>query len=586
MITPTKDNSIPPLATQDRMQIVFKDLRYSVNVSSKETIPGKRGPFKTKTVVKEKVILHNVSGYFREGRLTAVMGASGAGKTSLLQVLAGEVRAGDVSGTISVNGQPISGEQIKSISGFVFQDDVILATMTVREAIAMSATLRLPQTLSQTERDDRVNAMLRLLNLEKCANTIIGSATLKGISGGERKRCAIAMELITNPAVLFLDEPTSGLDSFTAYSAISILKKLAHDGGRTVVATIHQPSSEIFHLFDDLLLLADGRVIYHGEIEKAVDYFGSLGYVCPTYVNPSDFIFMSILNNEEGNNSDPYGARKDVSETNRERISRLLNVWAESSQQKEVMKVVDYPREGGITQNVLKQVSTFITQFKYLYQRASKNAVRNPMIIRAKLGQTLVFGLVIGLLFLNTQDKVGYVAFQNRTGVLFFLAVNNVMSSAFGILSIFGQEKSVFSREFGAGYYGLGAYFLSKVGVEAPFFVIFPWLQATITYWMVGLQQDAAKYFILCSIVVLCAVSGFALGIFFACVFNSLEMALAITPVVLLPLMLFSGLFINQNAIPVFPTGSSGYLQSVTVSKAWPKTNSMVLYTKVTLLTQ
>jgi len=193
MITPTKDNSIPPLATQDRMQIVFKDLRYSVNVSSKETIPGKRGPFKTKTVVKEKVILHNVSGYFREGRLTAVMGASGAGKTSLLQVLAGEVRAGDVSGTISVNGQPISGEQIKTISGFVFQDDVILATMTVREAIAMSATLRLPQTLSQTERDDRVNAMLRLLNLEKCANTIIGSATLKGISGGERKRCAIAM---------------------------------------------------------------------------------------------------------------------------------------------------------------------------------------------------------------------------------------------------------------------------------------------------------------------------------------------------------------------------------------------------------
>ena len=156
----------------------------------------------------------------------------------------------------------------------------------------MSATLRLPKTATVAERNERITSTIKLLNLTKCADTIVGDSNVKGISGGERKRTAIAMELITNPSMIFLDEPTSGLDSFTAYSVVNLLRGLALSG-RTVIATIHQPSSEIFYLFDDLLLLAEGRVIYHGEVKNAIDYFGGLGFKCPQYVNPSDFIFMS-----------------------------------------------------------------------------------------------------------------------------------------------------------------------------------------------------------------------------------------------------------------------------------------------------
>jgi ABC-type multidrug transport system ATPase subunit len=192
------------------VEIVFRDLNYSVFLTEKS----KEGsPFSRKKIVKEKPILKQISGLFRPGRLTAVMGASGAGKTSLLTLIAGEVNKGAVSGEVLLNGERVIGKAIKKISGFVFQDDLILPTMTVREAIAMSATLRLPSSISPEEKMKKVDDLIKTLNLTKCQHTVIGNAQIKGISGGERKRTAMAMELITDPGVLFLDEPTSGLDT-------------------------------------------------------------------------------------------------------------------------------------------------------------------------------------------------------------------------------------------------------------------------------------------------------------------------------------------------------------------------------------
>jgi ATP-binding cassette subfamily G (WHITE) protein 1 len=187
------------------MQVEFKNLEFSVPVKIKSK--------STDQNEKSKKILQNISGRFKSGSLTAVMGASGAGKTSLLSLIAGEVTSGSVSGEISVNGESIGLKTIKKISGFVFQDDLILGTMTVKEAISMSATLRLPKEMSAEEKNKRVEDIIALLSLGKCQDTPIGNAYLKGISGGERKRTAIAMELITNPSLLFLDEPTSGLDT-------------------------------------------------------------------------------------------------------------------------------------------------------------------------------------------------------------------------------------------------------------------------------------------------------------------------------------------------------------------------------------
>ena len=140
-----------------------------------------------------------------------------------------------------------------------------------------------------------VNEMISLLYLENCKDTIVGDSLSKGISGGERKRLSVGMEMITNPSIIFLDEPTSGLDTYSAYSLISYLKDLANTG-RTVSATIHQPSSDILRLFDDMIILNHGKIIYIGEVNNLVNYFSSIGYQCPEYTNPSDYIFMNIYN--------------------------------------------------------------------------------------------------------------------------------------------------------------------------------------------------------------------------------------------------------------------------------------------------
>ncbi|KAJ3117086.1 ATP-binding cassette sub- G member 1 [Phlyctochytrium bullatum] len=511
-----KENLLPE---KDRMQIVFRNLCYNIKI----TRPDPDAKFPKRSVKVDKTILKGVTG-----------------------IVAAEAHLGHLTGSILVNGEEVGAQGIKKISGFVFQDDVILATMTVKEAITMSALLRLPVEMTVEEKKDRVAKIIKLLNLEKAQDTIIGDSQNKGISGGERKRTAMAMEMITNPSVLFLDEPTSGLDTFTAYSVIRTLKNLAATG-RTIIATIHQPSSEVFHLFDDLLLMADGRVIYSGQADGAIDYFSKLGYECPEYTNPADFLFMSVLNNE-----DSTVPNAPAGPTQAERINGLLDAWDASPEAKAIDALAKAPRQGGIIGAAHKIRSLFTTQFKFLFERASKNAFRNPLVVKAKLGQSLVIAIILGILYNGTGSDYSYSGAQNRQGLLFFTAVNMVMSSTIGVLSIFGEEKVVFTREFGAGYYGLPAYFFSKIMVEMPFQIIFPWVFATVVYWFVGLQNIAVKYFIYVLFSILSSCCGFSLGIAIACIFESLETALAAAPLLLMPLMLFSGLFVNNGSIPVY----------------------------------
>ena len=173
------------------------------------------------------------------------------------------------------------------------QDDKLFETMTPRELLTFSANLRLSQETKPEDKKRAVSWVIERLGLGGCADTRVGGTLARGISGGERKRTSIGYELITNPSLLFLDEPTSGLDSYNALILIECLRDLAHEG-HTVLCTIHQPSSDIFALFDKLLLLAKGKMVYHGDASKSIDYFSSLGYPCPTYSNPSDY-FMKIL---------------------------------------------------------------------------------------------------------------------------------------------------------------------------------------------------------------------------------------------------------------------------------------------------
>ncbi|OQO08533.1 hypothetical protein B0A48_06403 [Cryoendolithus antarcticus] len=242
--------------------------------------------------LKGKQILSGITGAVHPGELLAIMGASGAGKTTFLDILARKNKRGLASGNIWINGEKYTDSEFRSVIGFVDQDDTMLPTLTVHETITDSALLRLPKDMSLAVKTQKVEDVEKQLGIYHIRHQLIGSeeGSGRGISGGEKRRVAIACELVTSPSILFLDEPTSGLDAFNAFNVVECLVTLVKTYNRTVVFTIHQPRSNIVALFDQLILLAQGRTVYSGPFGKCQDYFNSIGYTCPPGFNIADYL--------------------------------------------------------------------------------------------------------------------------------------------------------------------------------------------------------------------------------------------------------------------------------------------------------
>ncbi|RKP23613.1 P-loop containing nucleoside triphosphate hydrolase protein, partial [Syncephalis pseudoplumigaleata] len=233
-------------------------------------------------------IMRGVSGELKSSRCCAILGPSGAGKTTFVSLLTGKVQR--TSGSVQVNGvdEPLS--NYSKLIGFVPQEDIMLRELTVRDILMHSAMMRLPAKLPQRAKKKKVLETIKYLELGHVMDSVIGDEATRGISGGQRKRVNIGMELVANPSVLFLDEPTSGLDSATSYEVCSLLRNIAHKQRLTVAAVIHSPSPQAFDQFDDLLVLGKGgRVVYFGPRDQALDYFDSIGFTCPPDENPADF---------------------------------------------------------------------------------------------------------------------------------------------------------------------------------------------------------------------------------------------------------------------------------------------------------
>ncbi|EQL01735.1 ABC transporter (Adp1) [Ophiocordyceps sinensis CO18] len=239
-----------------------------------------------------KTILSRVQGISHPGEVTAIMGASGAGKTTFLDILARKNKRGQVSGDFHVNGEMVGDNEFRNVVGFVDQEDTMLPTLTVHETILNSALLRLPRDMSRASKEQRAFEVEKELGIYHIRDSLIGSEEGKGrgISGGEKRRVGIACELVTSPSILFLDEPTSGLDSFNAYNVVECLVTLAKNYKRTVIFTIHQPRSNIVALFDRLLLLAKGKTVYSGPFAQCQAYFDTIGYECPPGFNIADYL--------------------------------------------------------------------------------------------------------------------------------------------------------------------------------------------------------------------------------------------------------------------------------------------------------
>ncbi|KAL6757501.1 ABC-2 type transporter-domain-containing protein [Haematococcus lacustris] len=536
------------------------------------------------------------------------MGASGAGKTSMLNLLAGNVSGkGSVAGSITVNGEKMDGGKMRTMSGFVHQasfsaEDVILDTMTVREALLFAAQLKLPNDMPYAEKERRAMDIAHLLNLRKSLDSIVGSALEKGISGGEKRRLSLGMEMVTNPSILFLDEPTSGLDSFTAYKVVRILSSVAYKYGRTIICTIHQPSSEVFNIFDDTIILAEGQVLFHGPVQSMVPYFGALGYHCPTHFNPADYLFMEVLHQGEwespsfcaaaqcsshgkllqcfpmlstvcpirwdspallagatsatedtfdfiAGSKEDEKSRAKAREEESGRIKGLLSAWNGSAINQKMTYAITSGAtiNTGIHESAIQQTAGFWIQFALLAKRAGYNAMRNKLILKGKLAQTVFLSLIVGLIYLQLGNDAKSV--QDRQGSLFFIVVQALFGSLMGVLTVFGGEKVVFQREYGSYMYGLPSYFTSRWLVELPAHIVMPILSSVIIYFMVGYQLAADRFWWFALILVLVDNSGTAIGIFVSCLFADINVALAVMPMFLMPLMIFSGFFVNSSTL-------------------------------------
>ncbi|XP_037932440.1 protein white-like [Teleopsis dalmanni] len=509
--------------------------RIKVSICKERHIPAPR-----------KHLLKNVSGVAYPGELLAIMGSSGAGKTTLLNSLAFRSSQGvqiSTSAMRMLNGHLVDAKEMQTRCAYVQQDDLFIGSLTAREHLIFHAMVRMPGTLTYRQKVERVDQVIQDLSLGKCQNTIIGvPGRVKGLSGGERKRLAFASEALTDPPLLICDEPTSGLDSFMAHSVVQVLKKLS-EKGKTVILTIHQPSSELFELFDKILLMAEGRVAFLGTPLEAVDFFSYIGAQCPANYNPADF-YVQILAVVPGKEQE-----------SRERIVKICDNFAvgrvsrgmEQSFKKMAAESNGQPIING---NDFTYKASCFMQFRAILWRSWISVLKEPLLVKVRLIQTTMVAVLIGLIFLGQQ--LTQVGVMNINGAIFLFLTNMTFQNVFATITVFTSELPVFMREARSRLYRCSTYFLGKTIAELPLFLTVPFVFTSIAYPMIGLRAGIFHYLHALALVTLVANVSTSFGYLISCGSSSTSMALSIGPPVIIPFLLFGGFFLNSASVPIY----------------------------------
>ncbi|XP_032962511.1 broad substrate specificity ATP-binding cassette transporter ABCG2 isoform X1 [Rhinolophus ferrumequinum] len=503
----------------------------------------------------EKEILTNINGIMRPG-LNAILGPTGGGKSSLLDVLSARKDPQGLSGDVLINGAPRPAN-FKCTSGYVVQDDVVMGTLTVRENLQFSAALRLPTTMTNHEKNERINKVIQELGLAKVADSKVGTQFTRGVSGGERKRTSIGMELITDPSILFLDEPTTGLDSSTANAVLLLLKRMSKQG-RTIIFSIHQPRYSIFKLFDSLTLLASGRVMFHGPAQEALGYFASAGHHCEPYNNPADF-FLDVINGDSSavisNREDEGGEAKEteeVSKRDKPLIEKLAEFYVNSTFFRDTKAELDQlsgvqKKKKSVVFKELTYATSFCHQLKWIAKRSFKNLLGNPQASKAQIIVTIFLGLIIGAIFYDLKsDSTGI---QNRAGVLFFLTTNQCFSSISAV-ELFVVEKKLFTHEYISGYYRVSSYFFGKLLSDLLPMRMLPSIIFTcITYFLLGLKPVVESFFIMMFTLMMVAYSASSMALAIAAGQSVVSIATLLMTISFVFMMIFSGLLVNLRTV-------------------------------------
>ncbi|KAJ3220188.1 hypothetical protein HDU67_005514 [Dinochytrium kinnereticum] len=444
----------------------------------------------------EKVILNNMTGAAEPGQIIAIMGGSGAGKSTFLNVLAGRVGAGTLTGHITVNGEPRDRSSWRKISAYVEQQEVMFKNLTVIETLSYGAQLRLSSTTPKEQKAKRVDDIIQELGLLKCKDTKIGDSDLKGISGGEKKRVSIGLELLSQPSILFLDEPTSGLDAFTAVNIISTVSRIAKTRNASVLMTIHQPRTDI-HFLDVVTL--DQRT-------------------------------------------------KDLLEESSRRIEKFARAWDQEKDITAMSPAIKYqrpsqPNKGRRIFGNSRYNSSWTTQFSTLLGRNMKEVFRDPGSLGASIGQAI-------FIFLIRLD-LSQAGIQNRLGALFFIVVNQTFGVVMPMIGSIPLQRLIILRERASGCYCASASFLAKWVSSLPLTIAGASALALPIYWLIGFQSNVRNFFTFYCIVVVHSFSANAMGTMLGSAVKNFTIGQILGPLFITVFLIFGGSFLNLDSAPV-----------------------------------
>ncbi|XP_012134592.1 protein scarlet [Megachile rotundata] len=497
-----------------------------------------------KTVSKQ--LIDNVRGVAKAGDLTAIIGSSGAGKSSLMAALA--FRTGPeffVRGDIRANGVPVDSSYMMQNSGYMHQEDMFVETMTVIEHLWFMARMKLDGNTRVRNIRATIDGLVNDVGLGGRRDVRIGNGIDdKLLSGGERKRLAFATELLTDPKILFLDEPTTGLDSHSANCLVTQLKCFAAKG-RTVLCTIHQPSSAIFGSFNRIILIGDGRVVFAGQIDGAIEFFASQGYECPRNYNPADFLIAVVSGSNDGQTT----------------TRKLCNVFLTSGASNEIddifqreMQLHSFESTKRLTFDanaVARKGSRYCSRLYWLVYRDFLQVLRDPSVQLFRIIQKVSVATIAGLCFVGTVnfDQLGIQATQ---GVIFILVSENAFFPMYATLALIPQELPLLRREYRAGMYSVHLYYVARLLSLIPGLIVEPLLFATIIYWLAGLRETVEAFGLSLLVLLFTINVSTACGCFFSAVFDNVPLAMAYLVPFDYVLMITMGPFVKLGSLPIY----------------------------------
>ncbi|OXB77952.1 UNVERIFIED_CONTAM: hypothetical protein H355_003175 [Colinus virginianus] len=588
-----EDNSLYFTYSGKSNVLEVKELNYQVNLASQtpwyEKLMQMQLPCPWNSSPGSHVtIIQNLNLKVHSGQMLAIIGSTAGGKTSLLDVITCRDHGGKIkSGQIMINNKPSTPQLVKKCIAHVRQDDRLLPHLTVRETLLFVAKLRLPAYFSDSQKQKRVEDVIAELRLRQCADTRVGNEYLRGISGGERRRVSIGVQLLWNPGeqnpdnflvltttpwgkqgtelnslslagILILDEPTSGLDSFTAHNLVITLSRLAR-GNRLVLLSLHQPRSDIFQLFDLVLLMTSGVTVYSGTARDMVQYFTELGYPCPRYSNPADFYvdLTSIDKQTTEKEMESLKRANTLASLFQEKIKDFDDFLWKANEGDNVATTTSKQSSHIKTEEVINmpyhssdQLPGVLKQFTVLLSRQVSNDFRDLSTLLVHGLEALVMSLLIGFLYYGHENRLSV---RDTSALLYMIGALIPFTVILDVIAKCHSERAMLYHDLENGMYSVSPYFFAKILGEIPEHCAFVMIYGVPIYWLTNLLPEAQHFLLNFFSVWLAVYCAHAMALWVAALLPTLQLSAFLGNVLFTSFYLSGGFVISLEQLWTVP---------------------------------